>query len=143
MSTTTIDTRAAGSGVLDVNVSRRIISVIVAPYEQPALVDYRNQIWREVYSPGAFDSLDGTNPERVRVNREHDRSDVVGKAVAFNTRDPRGLIAEIRIAATARGDDTLQLAAEGMLSASGSASTPAAARSSTMRGGSVASPTPS
>jgi phage head maturation protease len=46
------------------------------------------------------------------------RADVVGKVVRFDTRDPRGLVASIRIARTQRGDDTLQLASEDMLSAS-------------------------
>jgi len=75
-------------------------------------------VWQEVFEPGAFDSLDGTDPQRVRVNREHDRSAVVGSVIRFDTHDHRGLVAEVRIARTDRGDETLQLAAERMLFAS-------------------------
>jgi HK97 family phage prohead protease len=67
--------------------------------------------------PGAFDGVDAA-PEKVRVKREHNKADAVGKVVSFNPYDPRGLIADIRIAPTPRGDDTLILASEGMLSAS-------------------------
>jgi HK97 family phage prohead protease len=72
-------------------------------------------VWQEVFEPGAFDSLDGTDPQRVRVNRDHDRSAVVGSVIRFDTHDHRGLVAEVRIARTDRGDETLQLAAERML----------------------------
>jgi HK97 family phage prohead protease len=65
-----------------------------------------------------MDSVNNIDPQRIRVNRDHNRADVVGKVVRFDTRDPRGLVADIRIAATSRGDDTLGLAAEDMLSAS-------------------------
>lgn len=118
MSATTIHTRAAGTEVLGVNWNDRVITTIVAPYEQPALVEYRAQVWEEVFSRGAFDSLNGRDPQRIRVNREHDRSLTVGKVIRFDTRDPRGLIGEIRVAKTQRGDDSLGLAAERMLSAS-------------------------
>lgn len=116
--TLTINTRAAGAEVLAVDWPDRTIRIIAAPYGEYAPVVYRGQTWREVFRPGAFDSLASINPETVRVNREHSRADAVGKCIAFDTRDPRGLIATIRIARSARGDDTLALAAEDMLSAS-------------------------
>jgi phage head maturation protease len=43
---------------------------------------------------------------------------VVGKVISLSHNDLRGLIAEVKIARTPRGDETLQLASEGMLSAS-------------------------
>jgi HK97 family phage prohead protease len=114
-----LHTRAgAGAEVLGVNWSERIVSVIVVPWEQPTLVEHHGEIWEEVFSKGAFDSLAGTDAQRIRVNREHARADAIGKALAFRTRDPRGLIAELRIARTQRGDDSLALASENMLSAS-------------------------
>ena len=113
-----IHTRDAGADVLAVDWPDRTIRIIAAPYGEYAQVVYRGQTWREVFRPGAFDSLASIDPETVRVNREHSRADAVGKCVAFDTRDPRGLVATIRIARTPRGDDTLALAAEDMLSAS-------------------------
>ncbi len=113
----TINTRAAtGTEVLGVNWSDRIITLVVVPYEEPALVEYAGQIWQESFSRGAFARLD---PQRtVRANREHDSGKVVGRVLRFDTRDPRGLVADIKIAKTPLGDETLSLADEDMLSAS-------------------------
>jgi phage head maturation protease len=113
----TINSRAAtGTEVLGVDFADRIISLVVVPYEESALVPHAGQVWEESFSRSAFDHLD---PHRVvRVNRDHDRSKTVGKVVRFDTRDPRGLIADIKIARTLLGDETLQLAAEDCLSAS-------------------------
>ncbi|BDB44558.1 MULTISPECIES: HK97 family phage prohead protease [Mycobacterium] len=113
----TSPTLAAAAEVLDVDPQQRHITVIAAPYGQYATVLFRGQPWRETIYPGAFDDA-ATNPEKIRVCREHNRSDLVGKVVHFDTNDPRGLIAQIRVARTQRGDDTLGLAAERMLSAS-------------------------
>jgi phage head maturation protease len=52
------------------------------------------------------------------VNREHLRGDTVGKAVAFYPDRPEGLVSEVRIAKTVRGDDTLALAEDDCLSSS-------------------------
>jgi hypothetical protein len=54
----------------------------------------------------------------VRVNREHLIGDTVGKVVHFDPNHPDGLLARVKIATTSRGDDTLELADEDMLSAS-------------------------
>lgn len=119
MSTATIDTRATvGAEVLAVDFADRIVTVVVAPYEQPALVEYDGQIWEEVFSRGSFDGLNGTDPQRIRVNREHSRADAIGACIGFDTGDRRGLVADLKIANTARGDETLQLCSERMLSAS-------------------------
>jgi phage head maturation protease len=104
------------SQVLGVNFKDRIISVVVVPYEEPALVPYHGEVWEEVFSRAAFTKRD---PQRtIRVNREHDRGRTVGKVVRFDPTDRRGLVADIRIAATPLGDETLILASEDMLSAS-------------------------
>ena len=118
MSTALYTRNSGGADVLGVDQLARSLTVIVAPYDQPATVEYRGEIWTEAFAPGAFDSLAGIDPQRIRVCREHNRADAVGKVLRFDTRSPLGLIAEIRIAKTQRGDDTLGLAAEGMLSAS-------------------------
>ncbi len=112
-----INTRAVtGTEVLGVSFTDRIVSVIVVPYEEPALVPYAGEVWEEVFSRGAFANLD--LQRTVRVNRGHDTSRTVGKVVRFDLTDPRGLDADIRIAATPLGDETLALADEDMLSAS-------------------------
>ncbi|MGV7697857.1 HK97 family phage prohead protease [Mycobacterium kansasii] len=112
----TISNRSAGAAVVGVDLKERIITVIAVPYHQEAAIAYKGGVWLERFEPGAFRGVEA-DPEKVRVCREHDKADVVGKCIAFRE-DHRGLIADIRIAATERGTDTLILADEGMLSAS-------------------------
>lgn len=107
---------------VDVDKVGRTIRLIAVPYEAPTQVVFRGQMWSEVFSRGAFDDIGGRN---VRVNRGHDRGRTVGRVVAFDTTDHRGLVADLRIARTALGDETLALAAEDCLSASIGFSVPA------------------
>ena len=118
--TTAIHTRDAtgGADILNVDTAERIITTVVVPYDEYASVPYAGQVWREKFVPGAFAGIEAVDPQSIRVCREHDRSDVVGKCLAFDANSALGLIAQIKIANTARGTETLQLAAEDMLSAS-------------------------
>lgn len=100
-----------------VDFPQRIIDVIAVPYEQEAEVTWRGETWREVFSRSAFNGIENS-AGRVPVNREHRIGDTVGKIVRLDPYDHRGLLASVKIARTLRGDDTLQLAAEGMLGAS-------------------------
>ncbi|WCS20144.1 HK97 family phage prohead protease [Mycobacterium marinum] len=112
---TRVETRTAPAA--DVDTRSRIITVIAVPYESPAEVAWRSEIWTEIFSRGAFT---GVEPQagRIRVNRDHNRSRTVGKVVRFDPNAQAGLIADIRIAPTALGDETLALAADDCLSAS-------------------------
>ena len=38
--------------------SKRIITVIAAPYDQEAVTEYRGELWRESFERGAFDGPD-------------------------------------------------------------------------------------
>ena len=55
---------------------------------------------------------------RVRVNRDHRRELTVGRAVSFHPSRSEGLVAEVKIANTDLGNETLTLAADGCLDAS-------------------------
>lgn len=112
-----IEFRAAT--VADVNFAERIAELIVVPYEEEALVEYRGELWEESFMRGAFDGVE-TRPEQmqVRANRNHDKTKTVGKAVRHWPSREEGLISEIRIAPTDLGDETLALLNEDMLSAS-------------------------
>jgi HK97 family phage prohead protease len=105
------------AAVESVDFAQRIVKLIAVPYGEPAPVMYRGEPWSEIMERGAFDGLE-KRPNRIRANRDHDRSRTVGKALRFWPDDQRGLIAEIRIGQTLLGDETLSLAAEDMLSAS-------------------------
>lgn len=105
-------------GVVDnVSYPERVVTVIAVPYEQPADVEYLNDVYQEVFERGSMDHLI-TRPHRVRVNREHNKSRTVGKVIKFLPERPDGLVADIRIAKTPLGDETLDLAAEDCLSSS-------------------------
>lgn len=110
-----VETRTATLENVDSN--KRVITLIAAPYEQPAMVDYRGETWKEIFLRTAWASVMSGAAHRVRVNREHNPNLVCGKAVKFYDR-PEGLVADLRIAKTHLGDEALVLADEGCLSAS-------------------------
>lgn len=112
-----IEIRSTSTEVADVNMKQRIITLVTVPYDQQAEVGYRGEVWKESFSPAAFHGIE-KRPERIRVNREHVRGNTVGKAVAFYPERREGLVSDLRIAKTLRGDDTLALAEEDCLSAS-------------------------
>lgn len=101
---------------LHISTSMRLIEIVAVPYGQPARVFWRDSWWSESFEFGAFAAYirSGALP---RVNREHTKGDTVGKVTAFRE-TPEGLTASIRIAETPRGDETLALAKEDMISAS-------------------------
>lgn len=101
----------------EVSFPKRLIELIVTPWEQEAMVEYRGRMIREVFSRGAFDGID-RRANRVRVNRDHDSRRIIGRAVAFHPSRDEGLVAELRIAQTELGDETLALADEECLDAS-------------------------
>jgi HK97 family phage prohead protease len=95
----------------------RTIELIVMPYEREAVVKHQGRPVTEIVSRGAFDGIERRS-NRVRVNRDHDVTRTVGRAVAFHPSREEGLVAELRIAQTPLGDETLQLADEEILDAS-------------------------
>lgn len=105
------------AAVDDVNYDQRLITVIAAPYESPARVFWRKEWWDESFDRTAFDGV-AKSPNRVRVNRNHDRRLTVGKVIRFDRKHESGLVADVKIAHTPLGDETLALAADDCLSAS-------------------------
>jgi HK97 family phage prohead protease len=101
----------------NIDYGQRIVTVVAVPYEEAAQVLYRGEVWNEVFTRGAFSSI-MEKPNRIRVNRDHDKSRTVGKIMQFIPERQDGLIAEVRVAKTELGDETLSLAAEDCLSAS-------------------------
>lgn len=103
------------AATLDVRHPERIIDLIAVPYDEEARVPWRGRMITESVAPGAFT---GINRGPINVNREHDRTQPVGRAVGVHPNDPRGLRLELRIAKTASGDEVLELADEELLGAS-------------------------
>jgi HK97 family phage prohead protease len=105
------------SNVTGVNFAQRIIELIVVPYEETALVEYRGELWNEMFLRGSYDGIE-KRPGRVRGNRDHDDKRLVGKAVKFWPSRREGLVAEVRISQTPLGDETLALANDDVLGVS-------------------------
>ena len=110
-----IEFRAATQ--VGVSYPKRQIELVVMPYETEAQVIHRGRMIREIVSRGAFEGIDATR-RRIAVNRNHVRDNVVGKAIRFHPSREDGLVAELQIAKTDQGDETLALADEGLLDAS-------------------------
>ena len=102
---------------IGVSFPTRTIELVVMPYEEEALVPFAGRMIREIVSAGAFDGIE-RRANRVKVNRDHDITRTVGRAVKFSPSREEGLVAEVRIAQTPLGDETLQLAEEEILDAS-------------------------
>jgi len=66
---------------------------------------------------GAYDGIE-RRANRIKVNRDHRDDRICGRALAlFPSRD-EGLVGRLKIAKTALGDETLELAADSCLDAS-------------------------
>lgn len=102
---------------IGVSFQKRTIDLIVMPYEEETVVMHDGRMIREVVARGAFDGIE-KRPRRVKVNRDHDVAKVVGQAVTFHPSRQEGLVAECRISKIPLGDDTLELARDGLLDAS-------------------------
>jgi HK97 family phage prohead protease len=105
------------SVISDVNKRLGLVDLIVVPWDQEAEVPWRGEFWRESFQRGAFDGIE-EHAGRIRVNREHVKGDTVGRAVSLDPKANEGLIARLKMAPTPRGNDTLELAADDMISAS-------------------------
>lgn len=100
-----------------VNVSERILTVVAVPYEETAKVVIDQRLWSEVFSRGAFAGIE-TRQSRIPVNRDHDMTDLIGKVVGAFPDRAEGLVLDLRVSKTPRGDETLELAADDVLSPS-------------------------
>src|SRR5262245_15007722 len=96
---------------------KRLVERVVMPYETETTVAHQGRMIREIVSRGAFEGIDAVK-RRISVNRGHVLDHVVGRAVRFQPSREEGLVAELRIAATPAGDETLTLADDGLLDAS-------------------------
>ena len=111
-----VELRSASVGVVDR--LERIIELIAAPYNEETVVEYRGQMIRESIEPGAFSGIDQrADSFHVTANREHDYGRTFGKVVEFRDA-PHGLVAQVYASETSLGDETLRLAADGVLKAS-------------------------
>lgn len=105
------------SSLAGVDVKQRLIDLVAVPWDEEAEVAWRGTVWREVFRRGAFDGIEN-HAGRIAVNREHVIGDTIGKVVKLDPYSDQGLLARVKVAQTLRGDETLALADEDMISAS-------------------------
>jgi len=87
----------------------RTIELVAMPYGADAAVVVHGRPCMESIAAGSFDGVE-RRANRVKVNRDHDLERTVGRAVALHPSRTEGLVAELRIARTPLGDETLALA---------------------------------
>jgi HK97 family phage prohead protease len=104
------------AGELTVRHPDRVIEVLAVPYELEAVVEHHGRMVRETIGRHAFAGA-VAKPRKRAVNRDHDMTRIVGVVTALRDR-PHGLEADLRISRTPAGDETLDLADDGILDAS-------------------------
>jgi HK97 family phage prohead protease len=104
---TDFELRTAGDG--------RTLRVLAAPFDRPAhIVDFLGE-YDETIARGAFATTIRERGHKVRVFTQHDVTKLpIGRPTSLRE-DAAGLVAELRIARTAAGDDALALVADGVL----------------------------
>jgi len=119
-----IRTRAATT--IEVRHPKREIDIIAVPYDDPAEVfDESDGRWvTEDIARGAFDGIE-RRANRIKVLRGHNvdvlddlAPNLVGRATAMHPNRDEGLVSTLRISRTPLGDETLELADDGVLDAS-------------------------
>jgi phage head maturation protease len=103
--------------VSDVDTRQRLIDVLAVPWDEPAQVYWRGDVWTEVFHRGAFDGAED-RAGRIRVNREHTKGATVGKIVALDPHADAGLTAQVKIVKSPAGEEIMALAEENMTSVS-------------------------
>lgn len=120
-----LETRSTAR-VADIDYPERIITVCAVPYEAPARVMYKREIWDEVFSRSAFNGLDAKK-RRIPVTAclnyplpslSHDGAELVGKVQEVYTDRDEGLVADVKISRTPLGQGVLELAQDDAVSVS-------------------------
>jgi phage head maturation protease len=104
----------------DVNWPKRMIELIVMPYESPTVINDRGRTFEEIVSRTAFQGVE-ERTSQIKLNLDHRRetASTVGRAVALHPSRHEGLVAEVKIFKShPMGDATLELASEESLGAS-------------------------
>ena len=105
------------TSAFEVDYPQRLITLVAMPYDSDAFAVVHGRTVVESCAPGAFAGVE-RRANRVKVNRDHDYQRTVGRAVALHPSRAEGLVAELRIAKTTLGDETLGLAEDQAVEAS-------------------------
>jgi HK97 family phage prohead protease len=102
---------------LGVSFPKRLIELVVSPYEEPTLVEYRGRMISETIARGAYNGIQrrARSSKPVHANRDHDVTRPVGKVIAFHPSREEGLVAEVKVSRGPLGDETLDMCDDGVL----------------------------
>lgn len=95
----------------------RTVDLLVVPYDEMTLVEYRGRLVEESIAPGAFGAIKN-RARKFLVNMEHDEARWVGTVLDLDGANERGLRATVKIRRNAEGDQALDDCADGLLGAS-------------------------
>ena len=109
--------RDEGVEIADVSYPKRTVTVIVAPYESPTVINGPHRSFTEIVERGAYDGVQ-RRAGNIKANRNHDWDRLAGKVVDLYPDREEGLVADVRMFTTDVGNETLTLCAEQGLSAS-------------------------
>ena len=110
--TVTIEVEHRSATVHDIDTRKRLIDLVMVPYDQEVDVFWQNDIWHESHDRHAYDGIEN-HAGRIQVNREHTKGRTVGKVVAMDPAYQAGLFGRAAIYPTELGDETLILAEHG------------------------------
>lgn len=105
------------TSAFEVRWADRTIELVAMPYDVDALAVVHGRAVVESCAPTAFTGCE-RRANRVKVNRDHELQRTVGRAAALHPSRTEGLVAELHIAQTPLGDETLALADDRSLEAS-------------------------
>lgn len=114
-----IEFRRGGSD-LNVRFADRIIELVIIPYDFEGVAEYppgSGRMVLETVDRGSFDGVE-RRANRIKVNRDHEVARSCGRAVALHPSRTEGLVGELKISKTPLGDETLELADDGVIEAS-------------------------
>lgn len=94
---------------------QREIHVLAVPYNVPTPIRSFEGEFEEDFAPSAFA---GTDERRVKALRDHAVDRAIGRTKTLDTRATDGLHAVLAVSATPLGDESLVLAADGVLDVS-------------------------
>jgi hypothetical protein len=115
ISTGEVEVRRASGPITEVRFPDRMITIVAMPYDEET--SRAGGRFLESFAPGSFAGLEHRNG-RIRVNREHVIGAPVGRVDVWHSDREDALVAELRVSRTQLGDETLELAADGVLDAS-------------------------
>ena len=110
-----VEERRSVGSIEEVRFPERLITILAMPYNTPTPRASNKYI--EEFAPGAFHGLEHRNG-RIRVNREHVLTAPVGRVETWYADRDDALIGTLKVSKTQLGDETLELAADGVLDAS-------------------------